>query len=171
MSLSLVAVAAAVALGFGGSSSQVEPGGKIGAMKLVVGTHYQAHEWFVDLCKAAMPTPGRYRGSCKTDRAARIFIGSGDFESTKPALARLWKHSTWKAWLDGRRIDLRAFGATDRVWITPRRQAVFLREWNVTLIGATPGKHTLRYIDRVSIRTQYEAPGTYDGTWTLTVVP
>jgi len=39
---------------------------------------------------------------------------------------------------------------------------VILREWRVMLIGATPGRHTLRY------RVQ-DPSGTGDTTWAFTV--
>jgi len=48
----------------------------------------------------------------------------------------------------------RSFGATGK--------PAFLRQWKVILVGATPGKHAVRYRMR-------DPSGTLDGTWTVTV--
>jgi hypothetical protein len=70
-------------------------------------------------------------------------------------------------WIDGQRVDLQAFGTADRTlqkYPPAGNIDVVLREWNVTLLRATTGRHTIRYRTR-------EPRGVMDTTWRFTVPP
>ncbi len=111
----LVAGVAALEASCGGSASLVGPGGKIGAMTLAAGTVSDADEKFFDLCKANVPKPGRYERSFDVRRVPRLFIGPGYVAPTRKATQLNWRRSKWAPWVDGRSIDLPAFGTSDRV--------------------------------------------------------
>jgi hypothetical protein len=153
--------------GFSGSSPPVGPGGKIGTMMLVRGIEQKADAelWGVLGCDAVIPKPGRYRRTCSVPQVPRLFIGYGDWERTRRALDSVWKQLKWDLWLDGRHVDLSRFGTSERtLFYFPAAggKNVILREWNVILVGVTPGKHLIRY------RSASRSLGTTDATWTFT---
>jgi hypothetical protein len=161
----LVALTALVG-GCGGSASSVEPGSKIGAMKLVRGTTSRADLKFFDVCNPIVVKPGEYRRSCRVPGVRRLFIGYGTFEPTKRGLEREWRQTRWALWVDGHRVDLPAFGTSDRTLFAfppAGGQDVILREWDVILASPTPGKHELRYRSRHS-------GATTSATWDFVVV-
>jgi hypothetical protein len=153
----------AVGTGFGAATDPVRPGGKIGTMTLVRGVPYESDlELFnVDTCNATFTKPGRYQRSCQIPKVQKVFIGEAFFAPTKKALDRIWRQTTWSAWLDGRVVNLPAFGTNDRT----RRNGAVVRAWNVILVGPTTGKHTLRYLSRT------KGLGTLDVTWTFSLLP
>ena len=72
----------------------------------------------------------------------------------------------WDLWFDGRQVSLPRFGTSERtLYAFPPAggKDAILREWSVTLIGVTPGKHAIRY------RSASRSLGTTDATWTLIV--
>jgi hypothetical protein len=152
--------------GFGGSPPPVRPGGKIGTMTLVRGIEHKADDEIWRFCKAVIPKPGRYRRGCFVPRVERLFIGYGDWARTRMGLDSVWRQYKWDLWLDGRPVDLPRFGTSERTlyYFPPAggKNAV-IREWSVTLVGVTSGKHVIRY------RSASHALGTTDATWTLTV--
>jgi hypothetical protein len=81
-----------------------------------------------------------------------------------------WQAQTWSLFLDGRRVDLDAFGALpDRQLIEPAAGGeVWLRQWAVTVVDPTPGEHILHYVQETTSAGE-EAAGTKDVTWTFTV--
>jgi hypothetical protein len=154
--------------GCGGSMGPAEPGSKIGAMKLVRGTSSQADEKFFDLCNPIILKSGQYRRSCHVPEVGRLFIGYGTFEPTRRNLERDWTQSRWDLWVDGHRVDLPAFGTSDRaLYAFPPAggKDVILREWDVILANATPGRHELRY------RSRHGSSATTGATWTFVVKP
>ena len=152
--------------GFGHSPPPVGPGGKIGTMTLARGIEHKADDEIWRFCKAVIPKPGPYRRTCFVPRVERLFIGSGDWERTRKALDSAWRQLKWDLWVDGRRVDLPRFGISERTlyYFAPAGgKTVILREWSVTLVGVTSGKHVIRY------RSASRSLGTTDATWTLTV--
>jgi hypothetical protein len=152
--------------GCGGSAGSADPGSTIGAMTLVRGTTSQADLKFFDLCNPIIVKPGRYRRSCHVPDVHRLFIGYGDFDPTRRSLERDWRQTRWDLWLDGHRVDLPAFGTDDRtLYAFPSAggKDVILREWDVILANATPGKHALHY------RTRHGSSATTDVIWTFVV--
>jgi hypothetical protein len=98
---------------------------------------------------------------------ARLFIGYGDWERTQKALDSAWRQLKWDLWVDGRRVELPRFGTSERTlyYFAPAGgKNAILREWSVTLVGVTSGKHVIRYR-----RSASGSLGTTDATWTLTV--
>jgi hypothetical protein len=161
----LVALTALVG-GCGGSAGSVEPGSKIGAMRLVRGTTSQADLKFFDSCNPIILRSGRYRRSCHVPPVQRLFIGYGVFEPARRGLERDWRQTRWSLWVDGHRVDLPAFGTDDRtLYAFPAAggKDVILREWDVILVNATPGKHELRY------RSGPGSAAITDATWAFVV--
>jgi hypothetical protein len=163
--LLFVVVIATLGSGWGKAAKPLRPGGKIGAMRLVRGVTYEADQKIFEFCDPVILKPGRYARSCLVPRARRLFIGYGNFEPTLKALNRDFM-GQWSLWVDGHPVNLRAFGTSDRTLVAfpaAGGKDVILREWKVILVGATPGKHTLRYRSRIA------SFGTTDATWTFVV--
>jgi hypothetical protein len=161
-----VAVAAAALLAGG---SPLRPGDHLGSAKLVRGTAPKADEKLFDFCNPVITKPGVYHRSCRLSAVAKLFIGYGAFEANKAALDADWKSTSWAAWLDGRRIALRAFGTSDRpLYAFPPAggKDVTLREWRVMLLHAK-GQHRLRYRFRGPVAGP--SGGTTDATFSFTV--
>jgi hypothetical protein len=134
-------------------------------MTLVKGTAATADQKLFDICDLVLRSGSYHRRCAPVYRVRRLFIGSGSF-ALPPEINDLWARTKWAAWLDGRRIALAAFGTSDRMlyaYPPAGGKDVTLREWRVMLVGATPGRHTLRY------RSQ-GPEGTGDTTWTFTIV-
>jgi len=162
----LPVTAALLGSGCRSSPPSVGPGGKIGTMVLVRGIEHKAEEEIFTYCDAVIPKPGRYRRTCSVPWAQRLFIGYGDWERTRKALDSAWKQLKWDLWFDGRHVSLSRFGTSERtLYAFPPAggKNAILREWSVTLIGVTPGKHAIRY------RSASRSLGTTDATWTLIV--
>jgi hypothetical protein len=163
------AVVAAVALlvltAWAATSNALKPGDRVGGMLLVRGTVATADQKLFDICDPVILKSGRYNRRCGlVPRVRRLFIGYGFFESP-PKIDTVWQRTRWAAWLDGRRIRLAAFGTSDRTLYSLRAAGgkdVTLREWRLMLVGATPGRHTIRY-------RAHDPAGSIDATWTFTV--
>lgn len=153
--------------GFHSSQPRVGPGDKIGTMTLVRGIEHKADAemWGTLGCDAVIPKPGRYRRTCSVELVRRLFIGYGDWARTRNALDFAWKQLKWDLWFDGRHVNLSLFGTSDRtLYYFPAAggKNVILREWSVTLVGVTPGRHVIRY------RSESRTLGTTDATWVFT---
>jgi hypothetical protein len=137
-------------------------------MLVVQGTAQRSQtRLFPNWCDPVVLTPGRRTRSCgRIPQTTRLYVGYGLFES-EAKIDRIWKAAKWEMWIDGKRVNLEAFGSSDR-WLLKYgpagNQDVVLREWQVTLLRTTPGRHTIRYRNR-------EAGGVIDTTWTFTVPP
>ena len=161
----IVAVAFLVLAAPAGGAAQlvpIKPGGKIGTMRLARGTAAGADAKLFDFCDPIITRPGRYRRTCpRVPQYRRIFIGYGSFFTDPAVLDANWKSTRWQLWLDGRRVALPAFGTSDRTLVAfppAGGKDVTLREWRVMLVGATLGRHTIRYRTRTGNRTT-------DATW------
>jgi hypothetical protein len=162
----LACVVAAIVCGCSSSAGGLGPGDKVGTMTLVSGTASDADENFFEFCNPVILKPGTYRRSCTIPRIQRLLIGYGDFEPTRKALESDWKERKWDLWVDGRRVNLVAFGTYDHTlfaYPAAGGKNVILRRWKVILVGAIPGKHTIRY------RSHGPSAGTTDATWAFTV--
>jgi hypothetical protein len=118
---------------------------------------------FDDYCDPSVEKNGRSERLCRNvPRTSRLFVGYGLF-GDKRAVKTSWKQIRWSLWIDGRRIRLTAFGHSDRTASRGTSKArSYMREWNVTLVGANPGHHTIRYRTQGGSRT--------DTIWKFTVV-
>jgi hypothetical protein len=166
--LGLAAVAATTLLtltGFGATTSPLKPGDRVAGMLLVKGTVATADQKLFDICDPVVLGGGTYHRQCGlVPRVRRLFVGYGSFAPPR-AIDTVWVRTAWAAWLDGRRIQLPAFGTSDRtLYAFPPAggKDVTLREWRVMLLGATPGRHTIRYRAGASARAG-------DITWTFAV--
>jgi hypothetical protein len=146
----------------GSSAGGLRPGDAVGSMRLARGTAATALKLF-DICNP-IPTSPQATQCGRVPRVKRLFIGYGSFDLPRKIDA-LWRKTKWNAWIDGRPIDLAAFGSSDRTlfaFVHAGGKNVTLREWRVVLVGATPGRHTLRY-------GSVGPDGKGDTTWTFTV--
>ena len=160
MTPAALAAAAALALG------PVQPGGHIGAMTVDRGRLEDAQQEFFAYCDPFVSTAGVHHRTCRVPRVKLLFIGYGSYDKTLRELNSEWRREKWYCWLDGRRIGLLPFGAYDRqiqLGRKPPGTTVTLREWQVMLIGVTPGRHMLRYLSRTRDGV------VTDTTWTFTV--
>lgn len=152
-------------VGFTAASSVIRPGDRVGNMLLVRGTAATSDLKLFDICDPVILRPGRYVRACPpVPRVRRLFIGHGVFAAPR-AINRVWQSSAYTAWFDGRRIQLQAFGTSDRpLYSFPPAgyKTVTLREWRVMVVNATPGAHTLRY-------RRTDASSTVDATWKFVV--
>ncbi len=159
-------MAAAAAVAAKEHVATIEPWTRVNGMLVVRGPAKRSQaRLFPDWCDPVVLTPGRRTRSCgRVPRTARLYVGYGLFES-EAKIEQTWDASKWDMWIDGRRVDLLAFGTDDR-WLLKYGPAgykdVVLREWQVTLLSPTPGRHTIRYRTR-------EPAGATDTTWTFTV--
>jgi hypothetical protein len=161
----LLSVAAVLLASGFRSSPPIRPGDKIGAMTLVRGSEPKADDELWRFCAPVIPKPGTYHRACFVPRVERLFIGYGDWERTRKALDSVWKQLKWDLWFDGRRVNLPHFGTSERtLYYFPAAggKNVILREWNVTLVRVTPGRHVIRY------RSESRSLGTTDATWIFT---
>jgi len=130
-------------------------------MRFVKGTVATADLKLFDTCNPVILRSGTYSRRCGVvPRVKRLFIGYGAFALPRK-IDQLWSSSTWAAWFDGRRIRLPGFGWSDRTlsaFPPAGGKDVTLREWRVMLVGATPGRHTIRYRFR-------DPAGPIDATW------
>jgi hypothetical protein len=154
-----------VLTGWISTSNQLRPGDRVGGMLLVKGTVATANQKVFDLCNPVILKSGRYYRQCGVvPRVKRLFIGYGLF-ATPRAINTVWGRTRWAAWFDSHRIQLASFGTSDRtLFAFPAAggKDVTLREWRVMLVGAKPGRHTLRY------RSE-DPTGASDATWAFTV--
>ena len=134
-------------------------------MRLVKGTEATGDHKLFDTCDPVILRRGVYARRCgSVVRVKRLFIGYGVFALPRE-INEVWRPSTWAAWFDGRRTQLPAFGWSDRTlsrFPPAGGKDVTLREWRVMLVGATPGRHTIRYRFR-------DPSGWIDATWRFTV--
>ena len=149
----------------GGSALGLQPGDRFNEMTLAKGTVATAQQKLFDIWDPVILSSGRYVRRCsQVPRVSRLFIGYGSFDLPR-RINRTWSAAKWNAWLDGRPIDLRSFGRSDRTLVAfppAGFKDVTLREWRVLLVNPSPGRHTLRYHVR-------EPGGVSDATWIFTV--
>ncbi|PWU24921.1 MAG: hypothetical protein C5B48_03930 [Candidatus Rokuibacteriota bacterium] len=159
--LVLLIATVVVLTGFGGATRPLRPGDHLGKMVLRRGTAVTAGFKLFDICNP--PGSGRQHCGLVPD-VRRLFIGYGSF-APPDQISQLWTQTTWSGWLDGHRLQLSAFGSSDRTldaYPPAGGQDVTLREWRVVLVGATPGRDTIRY-------RSLGPDGNSDVTWIFTV--
>jgi hypothetical protein len=118
-------------------------------------------------CRAVTLEPGAHARTCRVPWVSQLYVGYGEF-APADELEGLWRTLRWKAWLDGRRVDLEAFGTSDRklaAFEPAGYEDVVVRTFDVTIFTPRPGRHTLRYV-----REPARGAKT-DVTWTFTIDP
>jgi hypothetical protein len=117
-------------------------------------------------CRPVVLEPGTYRRRCSVPWVSELYVGYGEF-APPSEIDRVWRELRWKAWLDGSRLDLPAFGSSDRklaAFPPAGHRDVVVRTFDVTIFTPKSGRHTLRYVsDRDA--------GRIDVTWTFTIAP
>jgi hypothetical protein len=161
VSLTLATLTLAVACG----EQPLRPGDTLGTMRL--STHGEAAPRVWQYCYPAFPESPSERGTaCNVPPLPRLAIGPG-LRTTSDELRRsAWSATEWQLYLDGRRVDLGAFGTFDGDLEPPLAK---LRGWDVLLEQPTTGSHTLR---TVLVRKQSLSDGirvTPAGRYELTV--
>ena len=162
-----VLISTTVALAGSERGAVISPGTRVNGMRVVQGTALTTQaRLFSDWCDPVVLTAGRRIRSCgRIPRVPRLFVGHGLWAS-QAAIERIWNASKTEMWIDNQRVNLQAFGWTERTlskYGPAGNKDVALREWSVTLVGATAGRHTIRYRSRVP------QLGVTDTTWTFTV--
>ena len=134
-------------------------------MRLARGTAANADLKLFDICDPIVLGSATETRRCgRVPRVNRLFVGYGSFDLPRK-IDRLWAQTKWSAWIDGRLIELRIFGSSDRTltaFPAAGGKDVTLREWRVMLVGAKPGRHTLRY-------KSAGPDGRGDVTWVFTI--
>jgi hypothetical protein len=127
-------------------NTTIEPGDKIGTMVLTRGRKADERSVFFS-CRASGDQ------TCVVQSADRLVLGDGWAASDQAHLDANWKAMNWELYLDGRQVDLSAFGTidTDISATDASGNAVTdrLRAWDVVAENVTPGKHTVRRVTRV----------------------
>lgn len=143
----------------------LRPGDHIGVMRLERRTNTGDLISIFNFCNPLILAPGVTHRHCTIPRSRSLFIGWGDFETTYPALNRVWRRERWRLRIDGHDVSLARFGTDDRILYSYPPAAghdSILREWRVLLVHPTPGRHLIRYV------THYLGSIT-DVTWTITI--
>ena len=159
MKVILSAVLATISLVLGGCvfpGSKLGPGDKVGDMELTTEFDINIH----DLC--SFDELGA--GTCVIPVSVQVLgVSVGWSEDTQEALDAAWASSKWELAIDGRPIDLDAFGTFDLDWGEKRA-----RVWDVGLIGITPGEHLARY--EFFVDESFER-GNHEQIYQFTVAP
>jgi hypothetical protein len=163
--VAIIIAAVLVSTAYGAETSGLRPGDRLGSMRLTKGMAATADLKLFDICDPIVIGSGSQTRRCgRVPRVRRLFIGYGSFD-LPGKIENLWTKTRWSSWIDGRPINLAAFGSSDRT-LTAFPPAggkdVTLREWRIMLVRATPGRHTLRY-------RSVGPDGKGDTTWIFTV--
>jgi hypothetical protein len=146
----------------------LRPGAELDGMHVTTAT--DADTTIFDItCDPIIPQPGTYARECEVPRLQRLMIGYGSIAASPELLEQEWRAQRWQLYLDGREVDLGAFGTLpDHPFVgADVGDEVWTRLWAVTIVNPTPGQHTLRYV-RAPV-TDARAQ-TLDATWTFTVI-
>jgi hypothetical protein len=147
----------------------LRPGAELNGMRLT--TANAADKDIFVFCDPYVLQPGTYARDCEVPQLQRLMIGYGSFSESPESLELEWQASRWRMYLDGREVDLEAFGTlADRPLVDAKvGDGMWLRVWAVTIVNPTPGPHTLRYVAQQSSAVDTTVVGTNDTTWTFTV--
>ncbi len=134
-------------------------------MRLVKGTEATGDHKLFDTCDPVILRRGVYARRCgSVVRVKRLFIGYGVFALPRE-INEVWRPATWRHGSTVAGPSFRRLGGLDRTlsrFPPAGGKDVTLREWRVMLVGATPGRHTIRYRFR-------DPSGWIDATWRFTV--
>jgi hypothetical protein len=137
-----------------GGDTPLRPGDEVAGVRLVRGAAEDVSLW--DFCTPSLE--GAVRRSCRVPPVDRLRIGPGWRSGSPSALGSEWDELEWDVRLDGRPLDLEAFGTLPDT----RLRNVVVREWNVAVEGLHPASHRLRAVVR--------SPGRrYEVTWVIRV--
>lgn len=158
--VALVAVLAAGCGGGGAQPTDVVKGMVLASVPLGPGVFD-----IFTFCRPVVLQPGTYKRRCSVPWVSELYVGYGEF-APPHKIDSLWRTLRWKAWLDGKRIDLDAFGSSDRklnAFPAAGFKDVIVRTFDVTIFTPKPGRHSLRYLRAAADGTKQ------DVTWTFTI--
>jgi poly(3-hydroxybutyrate) depolymerase len=143
------------------SPTLLYPGDKIGEMTLSARQAESVEFSIFSYCDPflAETDPPVVVKECQVPRLTYLVIGYGEYAGTQEELDASWQSKSWELYVDGKQVDLSAFGTFD-VDLGEK-----VRAWKVTLENLSPGVHNLRYIIR-SLDGESEPD---DVTWKFTV--
>jgi hypothetical protein len=121
-------------------------------------------------CDPILRGTGTFHRECEVPALQTLPIGWGNLAPSPEILEEEWQAETWSLFLDGRPVDLAAFGTLpDRHYFEPAAGGnVWLRQWAVALVNPQPGEHTMRYVQELTGAGE-DPVGKRDVTWTFTV--
>jgi predicted esterase len=140
----------------------IQPGDMIGEMKLVIAKDETGEPSIHNTCAPIITDsdPAVIVRTCNVPHIPYLFIGYGELAETLEDLNTIWEEEGWKMYLDGRAINLSAFGHFDSEWSGNK-----LRQWKVAVENVTLGEHQLRFI-HTRLHKSMEPT---DVTWIFTV--
>lgn len=95
-------------------------------------------------CYPAFPEgPAERSTACNVPPVARLAVGPGLRTTSDEIRRSTWPATEWELYVDGRKLDLAAFGTFDADLEPPLAK---LRGWDVRLEKPAPGVHTLRTV-------------------------
>ena len=138
----MASTAAALVLAAACGERPLRPGDAIGTMRLSSRGGSAPAIW--QHCYPAFPeAPSARSTACNVPPVTRLAVGPG-LHATNDELRRsAWSATEWQLYIDGRRVDLAAFGTSDADTEPPLAKR---RGWDVQLEKPTPGSHTLRTV-------------------------
>jgi hypothetical protein len=121
-----------------GAGKPIEPGDRIGDFTVTKGDGEGIlYRWNGDCSEQ---TGAEDLVSCKANVGAKANVSIGFYdESFTGKLDSLWADHTYEMSIEGRPVNLKAFGSID----VPHPQVVKLRAWNVVLLADKPGEVTI----------------------------
>jgi hypothetical protein len=148
----------------------LRPGAELNGMRLTTATERDADIW--SSCDPIVLQPETHTRECEVPQLQRLKIGHGHISSSPELLEEEWQAERWELYLDGRQVDLIAFGTLPdfHYFETKVGAEIWVRVWAVAIVNPTPGQHTLRYVVEQSPAGE-ETAGTSETTWTFTVTP
>jgi hypothetical protein len=152
-----------------------QPGDSIGEMVLKTGGSEIVPIWA--FCVPAFLNPGVTTTECNVPPLPELAIGHGWFSADEALRDSCWQAMTWELYLDGRQVDLNAFGTYDADMPQtglpghdPNEEVITkLRSWDVVLGNPTAGAHTLRSVLHLSQQVDDGFHVTEAGTYELVV--
>jgi hypothetical protein len=127
----------------------LQPGGKIEEMVITTGVEDAIPLW--SFCLPTIENNHRITVDCGELPFAKLAIGHTFGVMDLIPQPTAWEELTWQMSLDGRPIDLEAFGTYDFVYpdLAPNPSSVrevfrAMRVWDVVLVNPTLGAHTLQ---------------------------
>jgi hypothetical protein len=137
-----VLAVATLALAAACGEQPLRPGDAIGTMSFSTRGETAPPIW--QHCYPAFPeTPSERSTACNVPPVARLAVGPGLRTTSDEFRRSAWSATEWELYLDGRRVDLAAFGTFDADLEPPLAK---LRGWDVLLEKPTAGSHTLRTV-------------------------
>jgi glycosidase len=125
------------------------PGDKIGQMSIALSQGF-APSW-LDYCSPAFSDKaGGKIVDCSMPLFSEFEIGAHWGAKDEALLDSSWKGLTWELYIDDHAIDLNKFDTFDVYMQTGNGTFNHSRIWNLKLVNAVEGKHTLRYVIHVN---------------------